>query len=88
MPRSVAALRVVLHPRCRGLWPRRNTAQAFEDLMENVHSVAYIQTCGAGNGRFVTEDDIFHFFQKRRIPSFFVVNRAILQKKKTDPSLW
>ena len=29
-------------------WSRCNTAQAFEDLKENVHSFAYTQTCGAG----------------------------------------
>ena len=35
-----SVLHAMLHPRCRGLWPRRNTAQAFEDLVENVHSFA------------------------------------------------
>ena len=39
-----SALHVVLHPRCRALWPRRSTTQAFADLTENVHSLAYVQT--------------------------------------------
>ena len=52
---------VVLHPCRRGLWPRRNTAQAFENLKGNVHSFVYMQTSGAENGRSVTEDEIFYF---------------------------
>ena len=78
---SGSVLHVVLHPRCCGLWARRNTAQAFEDLKENVHSFVYMQTSGAEYGRCVTEDEIFHFSTKTTHSVVLVVNRAIRQKK-------
>ena len=34
--KSVGASCMILHARCRALWPRRNTAQKFEDPTENV----------------------------------------------------
>ena len=62
-------------------------AQAFEDLTENVHSLAHVQICGAENGRSVTENEIFHFFQKRRNLTSMWTEKAIRQKME-DRSLW
>ena len=76
----------MLHPLFRGLWPQRNTAQAFEDLKVNAHCLAHMQTFGSKNGRFVPEDEIFHFFQKRRIPSFLLSTGQSVEKWKIGAS--
>ena len=45
-----------------------------------------MQTCGAENGRFVTEAEIFQFFQKRQNSLFLMSSKWV--KKMEDQSFW
>ena len=60
-PRSVAASCMRGFIRAVVACGRAATPPRSSKISKRTCTVLYMQTCGAGNGRFVTEDEIFNF---------------------------